>query len=148
MLSDPVREVSAHLVIDRDGTITQLVPFDTIAWHAGKSQWKDRESLNKFSIGIEIVNAGPLTLDNGRFYTWDKLILENSEVVPRLNAQSELEFWHKYPNVQLSTVKTICLALKQQYNIKEILAHSDIAPDRKIDPGPIFPLSNYQNDIL
>lgn len=148
MLSDPAREVSAHLVVDRDGTVTQLVPFDTIAWHAGKSKWKERESLNKYSIGIEIANAGPLTLENGKFYTWDKLIVDNSNVVPRLNAQSEIEFWHKYPKVQLSSVKTICLALKKQYKIYEILAHSDIAPDRKIDPGPIFPLSDYQKDII
>jgi len=143
MLCDPAREVSAHLVIDRDGAVTQLVPFETIAWHAGKSTWKDRESLNKFSIGIEIVNAGPLTLENKKFLTWDKLEVENSEVVPRLNNKSEMEYWHKYPQQQLTALKAICTNLILEYGIKEILAHSDVAPDRKIDPGPIFPMHDF-----
>jgi len=105
MLMDPQREVSAHLVVDRSGSTTQLVPFNQIAWHAGKSTWKGRESLNKYSVGIEIVNAGPLTLENGIFYTWDKLVVPNSEVHPRINENSECEYWHKYTSEQIFTVK-------------------------------------------
>ena len=53
-LTDVEREVSAHLVIDRDGSITQLLPFNVIGWHAGISRWGKRESFNQYSIGIEI----------------------------------------------------------------------------------------------
>jgi N-acetylmuramoyl-L-alanine amidase len=144
MLSDPAREVSAHLVVDRDGRITQLVPFNTIAWHAGKSKWGERESLNKFSIGIEIVNAGPLTLENKTFLTWDKLPIPNNEVYPRLNNNSEIEYWHIYPKRQIEVLEFICKNLISTYNIKAILAHSEIAPDRKIDPGPALNLENFK----
>ncbi len=144
MLSDPSREVSAHLVIDRNGHITQLVPFDTIAWHAGKSKWKERESLNKCSIGIEIVNAGPLTLKGKSFYTWDDIEVPNSEVQARINKHSAIEYWHKYPKEQLASVKLVCMSLIQNYKIKEILSHQEIAPKRKIDPGPVFPLQKFK----
>jgi N-acetylmuramoyl-L-alanine amidase len=144
MLSDPAREVSAHLVVDRDGRITQLVPFNTIAWHAGKSKWGERESLNKFSIGIEIVNAGPLNLENKTFLTWDQLPIPNNEVYPRLNNNSEIEYWHIYPKKQIQALEFICKNLISAYNIKEILAHSEIAPDRKIDPGPALNLENFK----
>ena len=140
MLSDPAREVSAHLVVDQSGNITQLVPFNSIAWHAGKSNWRGRESLNKYSIGIEIANAGPLTLKNNKFFTWDDLEIENKEVEARINQNSQLEYWHKFPKVQILAVRDICLSLANHYQIREILAHSEIAPERKIDPGPAFPL--------
>ena len=51
---------SAHLVIDHDGSITQMVPFDTVGWHAGKSKWKNLAGLNDYSVGIELVNWGQL----------------------------------------------------------------------------------------
>lgn len=145
MLRDPEREVSAHLVLDRPGNITQLVPFNTIAWHAGKSSWKGREGLNKYSIGIEIVNAGPLSLQDAKFYTWDNLEIDKEEVEPRINENSIIEYWHKYPKVQIQALKDVCLALIKTYQIKEILAHSEIAPDRKIDPGPVFPLQTFKD---
>ena len=59
-LCNPASKVSAHLVIGRDGSVTQLVPFDRVAWHAGISQWEGRTGLNAYSIGIELDNAGRL----------------------------------------------------------------------------------------
>ena len=58
-LCDRERKVSAHLVVGRDGAVTQLLPFNTIGWHAGRSHWRERTSFNQYSIGIEIDNAGP-----------------------------------------------------------------------------------------
>ena len=58
---------SAHLVISREGEITQLVPFDTVAWHAGASSWEGLEGLNKYSIGVELDNAGRLSYKNERW---------------------------------------------------------------------------------
>jgi N-acetylmuramoyl-L-alanine amidase len=54
-------KASAHVVIGRDGSITQLVPFDRVAWHAGASSWEGLQGLNKYSLGIELDNAGRLT---------------------------------------------------------------------------------------
>jgi len=59
-LINPKRKASAHLVIGRDGSITQLVPFDRVAWHAGASSWDGLKGLNRYSLGIELENAGKL----------------------------------------------------------------------------------------
>jgi len=69
-LSDVERKVSAHLVVGRDGAVTQLLPFDTVGWHAGVSKWGDREGFNKYSIGIEIDNAGQLEEKDGQYLSW------------------------------------------------------------------------------
>ena len=70
-LCDPASKASAHAVVGREGAIVQLVPFDVIAWHAGASTLGARTGLNKFSIGIEIDNAGRLTpTAAGDFVTW------------------------------------------------------------------------------
>ena len=112
-------KVSCHYLINRKGIITQIVKDKNIAWHAGKSRWNYFKNLNKFSIGIELVNKG------------HKLGYEN------------------FPSVQIQTLIKLCKFLKKKYNIKPVnfLGHSDIAPLRKIDPGEKFPwqrLSRYK----
>ncbi len=59
-MCNPAAKAAAHLVIGRDGSLTQLAPFNRITWHAGKSEWEGRSGLNGFSIGIELDNAGKL----------------------------------------------------------------------------------------
>ena len=112
-------KVSCHYLINRKGIITQIVKDKNIAWHAGKSRWNYFKNLNKFSIGIELVNKG------------HKLGYES------------------FPSVQIQTLIKLCKFLKKKYNIKPVnfLGHSDIAPLRKIDPGEKFPwqrLSRYK----
>jgi len=68
--ANPTAKVSAHLIIDRDGSILQMVPFDRVAWHAGRSRWRGLDGLNGHSIGIELVNAGRLTAQGTRWLTW------------------------------------------------------------------------------
>ena len=80
-LSDTERKVSAHLVVGRDGSITQMLPFDTIGWHAGVSKWGDREGFNKYSIGIEIDNAGQLEEKDGQYVSWFGQAYPPEEVV-------------------------------------------------------------------
>ena len=69
-LTNSESKVSAHLVIGRDGSVTQLVPFDKIAWHSGASQWQGYTKLNRYSIGIELDNAGYLTRHQNRWLSW------------------------------------------------------------------------------
>lgn len=147
MLCDPEREVSAHLVVDRDGGLSQLVPFNTIAWHAGKSSWNGRESLNRYSIGIEIVNAGKLVRKENGIYTWDDILVPNCEIEARISEQCILEYWHKYTFEQINAVKELCGVLKDKYVISNILAHSEISPGRKIDPGPLFPIEDLRRGL-
>ena len=110
-LKDKKSKVSAHYIINRKGSIKQIVPDNKIAWHAGKSKWKNYINLNENSIGIELVNKG------------HEFGYEN------------------FPKKQIKSLISICRKLKKKYNIKRenFLGHSDIAPLRKIDPGEKFP---------
>ncbi len=104
-------KVSSHYLIKNNGQILNLVPDLYIAWHAGVSAWKKYKSINKYSIGIEISNPGH----------------ENK--------------YRKFSKKQINSVLKLSKFLIKKYNIKAefILGHSDIAPDRKKDPGEKFP---------
>ena len=110
-LCNPVSEVSSHYFIWEDGRIIQLVAEDRRAWHAGLSLWKGENDLNSASIGVEIVNPGH---DGGS---------------------------PPFPDAQIEAVIALLRDVGVRHAIKpeRILAHSDIAPARKIDPGENFP---------
>jgi N-acetylmuramoyl-L-alanine amidase len=113
-LCDPKANVSSHYFIKKNGNILQLVPDLYEAWHAGKSSWKKNNYLNKTSIGIEIHNSG------------HDYIYEN------------------FSAKQINSLKKLLRKLVEIYKIdkKNILGHSDIAPNRKKDPGEKFPWKN------
>lgn len=107
-LSDPQSKVSAHYLVDEDGTVFDLVPEDKRAWHAGVSYWAGESDINSASIGVEIVNPGH-------------------------------EFGYRpFPLEQMQAVLTLCQGVQMRHNIKRVLAHSDVAPERKQDPGELF----------
>jgi N-acetylmuramoyl-L-alanine amidase len=140
-LCNPSSKASAHLVIDRSGKITQLVPFNVVAWHAGKSAYGGRSSFNNFSIGIEIDNAGLLTLKGGKYKSWFGKEYPESEVVKAIHRNGTKEqYWHKYTDKQIEVVRNLCSFLKDAYCISQILGHEEISVGRKVDPGPAFPL--------
>ncbi|MBM3552152.1 MAG: N-acetylmuramoyl-L-alanine amidase [Alphaproteobacteria bacterium] len=145
-------QASAHLVIDRDGSVTQLAPFNIKTWHAGQSSWKGRKMCNGFSIGFEHVNCGPV-LERGD----GKLISEvaPSKVMPpsdcvRAHHQNgeKTPFWQIYPQAQVDASAEIAKAVCAAYGIKDIAGHYDIAPRRKRDPGPAWPMASYQSRVL
>ena len=146
---DPDKKVSAHIVIDLNGAVTQLVPFDKIAWHAGKSRHKDRVGLNKYSIGIEIVNAGRLSKSGSQYLSWFGKTYKVEDVVKaRHRNESVSTYWHRYQQEQIEVILELCDLLIKTYNIQYILGHEEIAPGRKIDPGPAFPLDKIRNRLL
>lgn len=111
ILRNPAAEVSSHYVVDEDGSIYQLVPEARRAWHAGRSYWKGERDLNSVSVGIEIANGG------------------RSGGLP------------PFPTAQITAVGALCREIMNRHAIPRhrVLGHSDIAPGRKIDPGPRFP---------
>ena len=121
-LANKNSKVSCHYFIKRDGAIINMVPDKFVAWHAGLSCWKSHKNLNNKSIGIEIQNSGHS---------------------------------NKYEGFSTKQIKSLLLLskiLKKKYNIKSknFLGHSDIAPNRKKDPGEKFPwkyLSKYKIGI-
>jgi len=110
-LCSPATEVSAHYVILEDGHIVQCVPEQRRAWHAGQSSWEGETDINSCSIGIEIANPGH---DHG---------------------------YPDFPKRQIAAVTALCRSILTRYRIpaERVLAHSDVAPTRKNDPGEKFP---------
>ncbi|MFQ5636657.1 MAG: N-acetylmuramoyl-L-alanine amidase [bacterium] len=148
-LTDPNIKASAHLVVARDGTITQLVPFNIISWHAGKSSYEGRVGFNKYSIGIEIDNAGLLDKNGSVYTSWFGRVYPESEVFAGVHRnQSTVKHWHRYSEEQITVVDDMCRVLVKEYNMRQILGHEEISPGRKVDPGPAFPLDKLRDRIF
>jgi N-acetylmuramoyl-L-alanine amidase len=146
---NPAAKASAHLVIDRsNGAITQMVDFNTVAWHAGKSKWKTINGLNSCSIGIELDNAGQLTKSGAQFLSWFKKPYPADDVFTATDAKGNATHWHEYSEAQIAALLEAAAALHAAYNFTDILGHSDIAPGRKTDPGPAFPMGSFKAKIL
>jgi N-acetylmuramoyl-L-alanine amidase len=111
-------EVSSHYLIgdDKGATIYKLMDENVRAWHAGESEWNGRTWLNSSSIGIEIVNPGFKDTPTGRV-------------------------WYPYTEDQVQSLIVLLKDISKRHGIKprDIIGHSDIAPLRKLDPGPLFP---------
>ncbi|MCC7426129.1 MAG: N-acetylmuramoyl-L-alanine amidase [Alphaproteobacteria bacterium] len=110
-LSDPEARVSAHYLVEEDGTVWALVPEARRAWHAGVSWWRGAAALNGRSIGIEIVNPGH---EHG---------------------------YRPFPAAQMQALAALCRAILARHPAitpGRVVAHSDVAPERKEDPGEMF----------
>lgn len=148
-LKDPSVKSCAHVVVGRAGEMTQLIPFNLITWHAGESKWQNRVGMNKYSIGIEIVNWGPLDDLGGKFTSWTGTKISDADVKRAVHRNESItRCWHTYTEVQIKTVISLCKLLKATYGIKYILGHEEISPGRKQDPGPAFPLDHIRSLIL
>ena len=149
-LSTASVKASVHLVIGRQGELTQIVPFNRIAWHAGVSEWSTLSGMNKYSIGIELSNAGRLTKTaDGQFHSWWGAAIPAAEVMEAVHERGgPMAGWHLYTEAQISVLFEIAQALHQKYQFLELLGHDDISWDRKSDPGPAFPMRALRSRIL
>ncbi|MFQ5783284.1 MAG: N-acetylmuramoyl-L-alanine amidase [Alphaproteobacteria bacterium] len=109
-LCDPAARVSAHYLVDEDGTIFRLVAESRRAWHAGVSFWRGCDDVNAVSIGVEIVNPG-----------------------------HEFGY-RPYPEAQMAAVEALCRDIVARHPIpaRNVVGHSDVAPGRRADPGELF----------
>ena len=149
-LTNPKAKASAHLVIDRNGAVTQLVGFDTVAWHAGKSSWNGLVGLNSWSIGIELVNAGKLHKNEaGHWVNWAGNVIPPAEVIVATHKhETSPAGWQIYPEPQLAAAIEIGRALHDAYDFDEVLGHEDISPKNKIDTGPAFPMISFVARVM
>lgn len=110
-LCDAKAKVSAHYMIDEHGTLFRMVPEDMRAWHAGVSSWAGATNINHRSIGIEMVNPG---------HEWG---------------------YRPFPEAQIAVAEQLAKEILSRHHIPpaRVLGHSDVAPDRKEDPGELFP---------
>lgn len=139
----PQGNASAHLVLARDGAITQLAPFNVITWHAGVSQWNGIVGLNSASIGIEIDNAGPMNVVGDKFIAWFGREYPAADVLMAAHKHGgPVRPWHAYTALQIERALELADLLTAEYGLVDILGHDDIARGRKQDPGPAFPLAS------
>jgi len=142
-LCDHRSKSSAHLVVTRQGEVTQLIPFNMRAWHCGRSNYDMIPDINSHSIGIELENWGELKYKNpAEILTWTCKNLANGPIKKAKHPnENEEKYWEEYTPEQLATCFSLIYTLGQYYKtIKIVLGHSDIAPRRKLDPGPLFPM--------
>lgn len=142
----PEAKVSAHVVVGRDGGVRQVVPFDTKAWHAGKSIWRGVPNCNDYAIGIEIDNWGKLVrAADGQVRAWTGEAVDPARAAELKHKHEATPcLWELYGEAQLKAVVEVTRALLQAYpSITEIVGHDDIAPGRKTDPGPAFPMGRF-----
>ena len=148
-LSDPATKASAHLVIARDGGITQLVAFDKIAWHAGRSRWHGLEGMNRFSLGIELVNAGALTRQGAKWRAWFGKVYDDKDVIEAAHQHGgPPRGWPVFPKRQIEATVAVARLLVDAYALRDVIGHDDIAPGRKIDPGPAFPMASVRAAVM
>ena len=148
-LTNKAHKASAHLVIGRDGAITQLVPFDRVAWHAGRSRWLGLEGLNQHSIGIELDNAGALENQGGAWRAWFGRAYPDDEVMVAAHKHEDVERgWHLFPEAQITAAVEAARAIVDRYELLDVLGHDDIAPGRKRDPGPAFPMDSFEASVM
>ena len=148
-LANPAAKASAHLVIGRDGGITQLVPFDRVAWHAGASSWEGLQGLNQYSLGIELDNAGRLTRVGNRWRAWFGAEVDDSQVLEAVHKhESAPSGWHVYTPEQIAAALAVAGLLVERYALRDVVGHEDIAPGRKSDPGPAFPMASFRARLL
>jgi N-acetylmuramoyl-L-alanine amidase len=143
-------KTSAHIVVERDGTITQQVPFDKVAFHAGASSWKcedgvNRKMCNSCSIGIEIVNPGQLDKNGKAWFHKAKEGYPIDGLVHKKTPEHGDGWWMPYTPEQVKAIKELCRALVEEYpDCNEIVTHYLISPRRKIDVNPLFPLEDVR----
>ncbi|HRG88091.1 MAG TPA: N-acetylmuramoyl-L-alanine amidase [Chitinophagales bacterium] len=148
-LMNPLAKASAHLVIGRDGKIAQLGAFNKALWHAGVSRWANLVGMNNYSIGIELDNCGRLRkVGNDYLNVAGKVLPPADVVLAQHKHEDRVEAWHNYPQAQLDSLKQVSLLLVNHYKLQDILGHEDIAPFRKSDPGPAFPMASFGAQIL
>jgi N-acetylmuramoyl-L-alanine amidase len=142
--------IAAHLVIDRDGTIVQMVPFNKKANHAGPSEHMGIKFLNNHSIGIEFVNIGfaKMRKDGRLVDAYGGLISEDEDgtfiEAPNARVGSGRIFWQPYTEAQLAAGIEVTKALLAAYSIRDIVSHEEIdTRGWKTGPGPAFPMNRF-----
>lgn len=142
------RKVNCHLVIDRDGTVTQMVDFRRRANHAGQSSWKGRQFCNGFTIGIELVGPGTLDKSTGRAWFQKSGGFDKADLKPTPKDAIKTHgdwLWLPYTPEQIKATKEVCRAIFEEYpDCNEILTHYLVSPGRKVDVNPLFPLDEVR----
>jgi N-acetylmuramoyl-L-alanine amidase len=151
------RNFFAHVTVDgwqeESGTwvtqIAQHLPFNRRGAHAGLSDYKGRAKVNGFGLGIEIANPGPLVEKDGSLFTvygkeWHGPVFEGRHRNPNV----KYEYWAGFQDSEIDAVIHLCYLWRREYGIYDAVGHDEIAPNRKIDPGPAFPIELVRSTVF
>jgi len=139
---------SAHFVVDPEGLVYQLAPLSERTWHAGgkTSKWRGKQNVNGRSIGIEIVNYGPLDERRTKLYDWVGHTKKGSVDIdePYAAKDEDSDWWECYPEHQMLAVEDLTRELIREFPVltdgrDRLTGHEHVDPTRKRDPGPLFP---------
>ncbi|APE43638.1 N-acetylmuramoyl-L-alanine amidase [Sulfitobacter alexandrii] len=144
--------VSVHFVVERDGTVTQQVPTNRRAGHAGTSEYHGRRGCNNFSIGIEIVNPGRMTdAGQGKARAWYKQTFDivEHDIWFAQSKEHGTGWWMDYTEEQIDAVEELLVALFAYIpTLEDIVTHWYVSPGRKVDTNPLFPLDSIKARVL
>lgn len=150
---NPRAGVSAHYVVGRKGEIVQMVHEHEKAWHAGQASLQGDPRVNSMSIGIEIVNWGKLEKHDGVFYCWPGGYTRKYDV-PKYGKPFEAPdgtYWAPYTEEQVEAVIELCREIVSRYpdiTIDRLVGHEDVAPGRKVDPGPALDMARIKRAVF
>lgn len=148
-------KVSVHFVVERDGSISQQVPVNRRANHAGQSSFEGRSGCNDFSIGIEIVNPGKMELVSASPVTgraWFKSTFvdgDQYDLVRKATSEHGDGVWMDYTPAQIDAVLKLLMALFVGVkSLRDVTTHWYISPGRKVDVNPLFPFAALRAKVL
>ncbi len=157
--SGAARGAEAHVIIDRDGTVYQIRPFNQQCDHAGLAEWvcprlkKTFTYINSCSIGIEHANAGDAANADGTAFETHTFKMPAGFVRAKHKQGGPSTLWEQYPAVQIAASIAVNKAIKARYDLDDLIGHEDCAWrmshgvkifDRKNDPGPAFPMEQVR----
>lgn len=150
--SPEAQGASAHIVIERDGGIIQVRPFNRTCGHAGppgKSRWREPKTgrffdgLNSCSIGIELANAG----NDPKALSWARKQPGFASIRAKHRNGGKEQEWECYPAAQIAAAEAVARVLVARYKLDDITGHDCIAPERKEDPGPAFDMLRFREAL-
>ena len=135
-----------HVLITRDGTVKQLVPFDRSANHVSNTNWKGLSPVKNHTIGIDLENAGQLQYQDNAWQAWTGEKVPINEIVG-LKGDINSRAWHKFTDVQIRAFFEVVCVLRRAYpTIEDMIEHSEI--DSVGDPGLVFPLEELRTKLF
>lgn len=150
---NPSAKASAHLVVDHDGSITQMIHFDRVGWHAGESRWKNVKGVNSHSVGIEVVNWGKLSRSGTGGWvsrTGKPIPAERVVIEAHKHAPDKEVGWEIFDEPQIMASVKAAKAIVAEYGIEpwDLIGHDDVSPIRKVDPGPAFDIDAFRSLVF
>ena len=138
-----------HVLIDRDGLVTQFIPFNQQLPTTISGSWDGLKDLTSRSIILTFVNHGRLQKQNEQFVAADGVALDKTDVFTGIHQNEEsLSYWQKFTDSQIAVAEKIIHCLTSAYQVKYILGYEEVCPGLQTDPGPAFPLEIIRRKVM